>query len=140
MSCGWSAFVDGRAPAAPWAGLAVAGGAGEPGAGAGVGGGVPRPGDAPGGGVDPGGVDRRGADASPSQRALACLDEEVRAAVLGPALFALLRANGPLLTVADDRDATGLHTLGDEVVHRRLGAALAQREVVLVGAALVAMP
>src|SRR4029450_3080160 len=70
---------------------------------------------------------------------LARLDEEVRAAILRPTRLGLLGANRPLLPVADDGDAVGLDTLGHEIVHRRFRAPLAERQVVLVGAALVAV-
>src|SRR5262245_17565693 len=62
------------------------------------------------------------------------------APVLGPARLVLLHAGGSLLTVTDDGDPTGLHALRDEVIHSRLGAPFAEGEVVLVRAALVAMP
>src|SRR2546423_2130220 len=51
----------------------------------------------------------------------------------------MLRALRALFAVADDRDAARLHTLRHEVVHRGLGPPLAERQVVLVGAALVAV-
>src|SRR5207302_10947541 len=70
---------------------------------------------------------------------LARLGEKVRAAILRPTRLGLLVANRPLLAIADDRDAIGLDALGDEIVHRRLRAPLAERQVVLVGAALVAV-
>src|SRR6266705_2333094 len=87
---------------------------------------------------------RRGAGGSPSwpigtTRRTPCrsagLHEEVRPPVLGPAPFAVLGAGGPLLAVGDDRDAIRLHALADQVVHRRLRAPLAERQVVFVGAA-----
>ena len=63
----------------------------------------------------------------------------MRAAILAPARLVLLVANRPLLAVADDGDAVRLDALGDEVIHRRLCATLAERQVVLVGAALIAV-
>src|SRR5206468_6751298 len=44
-----------------------------------------------------------------------------------------------LLTVGDDAHPVLRHTLADEIIHRRLGPALAERQVVLVGASLVAV-
>ena len=61
------------------------------------------------------------------------------AAVLRPAGLGVLGAGRPLFAVADDRDTGRRHAVRDEVVHRGLGAPLAQRHVVLVGAALVAV-
>src|SRR5438105_12107626 len=62
------------------------------------------------------------------------LDEERGAAILLPAALVVLRAHGPLLAVADDGDATGLHALTDEVAHRRARGTLANAGVALVGA------
>src|SRR4051794_35136647 len=64
---------------------------------------------------------------------------EFGAPVLGPRAFILPLGNGALLAVAD-----GFHArLGDallrEILLRRGGAALAEREIVLVRAALVGM-
>src|SRR5262249_51540762 len=68
------------------------------------------------------------------------LDQEVIATVLLPARLVLLGAHRPLLAIRDDGDPAGLDPLRHQVVHRGLGAALTQRQVVLVCAALVAMP
>src|SRR5712692_6831149 len=67
------------------------------------------------------------------------LDQEVSAAVLGPAGFVVLGAHGPFFAVGDDAHAALRHPLADQIVHGRLGPPLAEREVVLVGAALVAV-
>src|SRR5436853_60953 len=67
------------------------------------------------------------------------LDEERGAAILLPAALVVLRAHGPLLTVADEGDAAGLHALTDEVVHRRARATITQAEVVFVGTTFVAV-
>src|SRR5262249_57023327 len=81
-----------------------------------------------------------GAVAPPSRvRYSARFDQEVGASVLGPACLGVLGADGALLSVADDRDPIGLNALGDEVVHGRFRAPLAEGEVVFVGAALVAV-
>src|SRR2546422_4357395 len=72
--------------------------------------------------------------------ALLLLGQEVISAVLRPARLVVLGADGPLLTVGDDRDAVGLDALGHEVAHGGLRAPLAQGQVVLVGSSLVAMP
>src|SRR6266850_6468113 len=64
---------------------------------------------------------------------------EVRAAVLRPARLGVVRALWLFLAVRDDRDAPGLYALRGEIVLRRLGAALAEREVVSDGAPLVAV-
>src|SRR5206468_8527446 len=76
---------------------------------------------------------------TPDARALLRFDEEVSAAVLGPAGFVVIGADRPLLTVGDDAHPVLRHTLADEIIHRRLGPALAERQVVLVGASLVAV-
>src|SRR5882762_10202273 len=68
------------------------------------------------------------------------LDEEVRASVPGPAALGVLGADGPLLAVGDDGDAGGRQSLREQVVHGRSRAPLAQRQVVLIRAALVAVP
>src|SRR5262245_21039511 len=64
-------------------------------------------------------------------------DGEVGAAVLRPALLGVLGADRTLLAVADAGDALALHAVRDEVVHRRARATVTERDVVLVGAALV---
>src|SRR3989442_11479218 len=74
------------------------------------------------------------------RRTSAGLDQEGGAPVLGPARLALLGAQRSLLAVADDRDAVRLDALRHEVVHRGLRASLAERQIVLVGAALVTVP
>src|SRR5688572_19875762 len=75
----------------------------------------------------------------PAWSPLTGLDQEVCPPILLPAALVLLAANRALLAIRDDRDAVGLDALRHEVVHGGLGAALAQREVVLVGTALVAV-
>src|ERR1043166_3593291 len=84
------------------------------------------------------GVIRRGPN-GPLPRPLrsARLDAEVSAAVLGPALLGVLTAHRLLFAVAYDRDAVGPHAVGDEVVHRGLGPAIAEGQVVFAGATLV---
>src|SRR2546422_6747353 len=67
------------------------------------------------------------------------LGQEVCAPVPGPAGLVVLLAGRALFAVADDRDAGGPDALGDQAVHRRLRPALAERQVVRVGPALVAM-
>src|SRR5215470_18361967 len=67
------------------------------------------------------------------------LHHEVRAAILRPALLAVLGAHRSLFTVRDDRDARRPHAVRGEVVLGGLRAALAERDVVGVGAALVAV-
>src|SRR2546426_2573171 len=66
--------------------------------------------------------------------------EKMRPAGLAPARLVLLRAQRALLAVADDRDPVRPDALGHEVVHRGLRAPVAERHVVFVGAALVAVP
>src|SRR5439155_627800 len=83
---------------------------------------------------------RRRRSSSSSKADLPRLHQEVRAAVLAPAVFARLAAQEPFLAVADDRDPVRPDALGDEVVHRRARAPIAQREVVLGRAALVGVP
>src|SRR5438128_5062640 len=65
------------------------------------------------------------------------LHEEVSVTVLGPAGLVVVGADRPLLAVRDDAHAALRHTLADQIVHRRLGPALAERDVVLVGAPFV---
>src|SRR5262245_12783547 len=65
------------------------------------------------------------------------LDQEVRAAILTPAIFARLGAHWALLAVADDRDPGRANAARDEVVHRRLRTPVGQRHVVLGGPALI---
>src|SRR5262249_45132167 len=67
------------------------------------------------------------------------LDEEVSAAGLGPARFIVIGADRPLFAIGEDAHAILRDTLADQIVHRRLRPTLAEREVVLVGAALVAV-
>src|SRR5450755_2180703 len=62
-----------------------------------------------------------------------------RAAVLGPRLVIVADLRGALLAVADDVDAVRRDTQRDERLLRGVGAPLAEAEVVLDGAALVAM-
>src|SRR4051812_26467525 len=64
-------------------------------------------------------------------------DDHVRAAVLRPAALRLLGADRPLFTVGDGAHAGAGHSQGGEIVAHGAGAALAQGEVVLVGAARV---
>src|SRR5437763_15820795 len=85
---------------------------------------------------------RRGeglASSSPWNPDLPWLDEDVGAAVLGPARFRVLGALRALFTVADDRNAVGLHGLRHEVVHRGFRAPLADRQAVVVGDACVSV-
>ncbi len=51
----------------------------------------------------------------------------------------VLGADRALLTVAHEREAVGSDALGDQIIDRGLGATLAECEVVLVRAALVAV-
>src|SRR5262249_15042437 len=70
---------------------------------------------------------------------LLSLGQEPVVPIFGPARLGVLRANRALLAVGDDRDAARLDTLGHEVVHRRFRAALAESQIVLGGASLVAV-
>ena len=67
----------------------------------------------------------------------ACLDQEVGAAVLGPALVGVLRAGRPLLAVADHGDPRGRHAARHQIVLRGPGPAVTERGVVVAGATLV---
>ena len=60
--------------------------------------------------------------------------------VLLPALLIGFRAEGLLLSVADDADAAGGDAIGHKRLLKRLGAALPERDVVLCRSALVAVP
>src|SRR3989441_12559576 len=73
-----------------------------------------------------------------ARRALLRLDQEVSAAVLCPARPVVIGAEGPFLAGGDDAQAALRHSLTDQIVHGRPGAALAPREGVLVGAPPVA--
>src|SRR6185369_10223034 len=75
------------------------------------------------------------------RRALPLLDDnEFVPSVLGPGFLAVARVDRLFLTVADGGEALGRDAEVDQVIAGRLGPALAQRHVVLVGAALVAIP
>src|SRR5262245_44230773 len=67
------------------------------------------------------------------------LHEEVSGAILGPEGLVVVAADRALLAVGDDAHAALRHPLADQIVHRRLGPALAERDVVFVGAPLVAV-
>src|SRR5207249_8528717 len=71
---------------------------------------------------------------------LLALDREVGAAILRPARLVVFLALRTVLAVADDGDPPRVHAPRDEIVHGRLGPPLAERQVVFVGAALVAVP
>ena len=66
-------------------------------------------------------------------------DEEVRAAVLLPAVFRLLGAEGALLAVGDGADPGRVDAERDQVLAGRVCAPVAEREVVLGRAAVVAV-
>src|SRR5215468_9251998 len=70
---------------------------------------------------------------------LLALREEVVPAVLRPAALVVLSAHRPFLAVGDHGDAIRSDALGLQVAHGRLGTALAEGQVVLVGATLVAV-
>src|SRR5262245_46263907 len=74
--------------------------------------------------TSPGGSARECPPASAHARALALLDEELIAAVLGPARLVVLGAGRALLAVRDDGNPVALHALGHQVVHGRIGAAV----------------
>src|ERR1700740_941156 len=65
--------------------------------------------------------------------------DEVAAAVLLPAGFVVLTAEGLFFTEADGAHAVGRDSQGDETLLYRAGAAGPEREIVFGGAALVAM-
>src|ERR1700754_2913439 len=62
-----------------------------------------------------------------------------RAAVLGPAVLVRAERYGALLAVADRGQTARVDAEADQVVLGRIGAPLAQREVVVARAALVAV-
>src|SRR3954468_18038137 len=62
-----------------------------------------------------------------------------RAAVLGPGVLARAQGLGPFLAPADRRHPRRVDALGGEIILGSVGAPVTQREVVLAGAALVAM-
>src|SRR5688572_14896095 len=66
-------------------------------------------------------------------------DDEVRAAVLRPAALAALGAEGSLFAVTDGADSRACHAQRLQVLASGVGAAVGERQVVLVGAALVAV-
>src|SRR2546423_10143748 len=75
----------------------------------------------------------------PAPSWLAALGQEVGATILRPAGLLVLRARRALIAIADDRDPARGHAAGEQVVHRRLRAPLAERDVVLRRPALVAV-
>src|ERR1700693_1460386 len=85
---------------------------------------------------------RRGTARSAIVRSGALLgrDQEMGAAVLLPAVFSGLAAEGALLSVGDRLDARGIHPERQEVFLGRVGPPVSQGEVVLRGPALVAVP
>jgi hypothetical protein len=62
-----------------------------------------------------------------------------RATILLPASLSGLCAEGLFLAVADNPDAAGSHAGVNQILLGRVGAILAESQVVLVGAALVAV-
>src|SRR4029077_12444973 len=72
-------------------------------------------------------------------RTLLGSDHEVAAAILRPTRLGLLLAERPLLSVGDRLDAAAVDAERNEVVLGGVGAPLAEREDVLVGAAVVAV-
>src|SRR5581483_4027654 len=86
-----------------------------------------------------GSAPRHGGAAPPNSRTLARPHDHVRAAVLLPARFPMAAAERALLTVAHDADAIRGHPQIREILRRRLGAALAQYQVIGFGAALIAV-
>src|SRR5437879_507259 len=82
---------------------------------------------------------RPGTGAGYHGRRLLALDEEVGAAVLRPALLRLLGAERALLAVAERAHAGPRDAPGEEVLQRGLRAMVAEGEVVLVGAPVVAV-
>src|SRR5258706_6823141 len=65
--------------------------------------------------------------------------DEVAAAILLPAGFVALVGEGLCFVIADGADAIGGEAQGDEILLDGAGAAIAEREAVLRGAALVAV-
>src|SRR5215470_3427513 len=71
---------------------------------------------------------------------LPALHEKVRPPVLRPANLAMIGALRSFLSIADRDHSCRRDALGDEVVHRGLGAPITEGKVVLFGAPLVAVP
>src|SRR2546426_10334273 len=71
-----------------------------------------------------------------ARRALLRLDQEGRAAALGPARLVGIGAEGPFLAVGDGAQGALRHSLTDQIGHGRPGAGPAPREGVLLGAPL----
>ena len=67
------------------------------------------------------------------------VDAQHRPPVLGPDCIAAAEHGGPLLAVTDNLDAVRRDAQADEILHCRVGAPLAQGEVVLARATLIAM-
>src|SRR5450759_4879866 len=82
---------------------------------------------------------RARAGKEPGNPASALRDDEVRSAVRGVGRYVLARIERLLFTDRRDRQAGRIDAELDHVVERRLGALLAEHEVVLVGAANVAV-
>src|SRR5215510_15928914 len=70
---------------------------------------------------------------------LLALGEEVVAAIPRPAALGVLGAYGAFLPVGHHGDSIRGDAHGHQITHSRLGTALAEGQVVLVGAALVAV-
>src|SRR5207302_7771991 len=66
---------------------------------------------------------------------LSSYEDEMIAAVLGPRRFIVAGIEGTLFAVADGADARGIDAEGDEVLLRLIGPAVAEGQVVLLGAA-----
>src|SRR5205085_2957064 len=64
----------------------------------------------------------------------------MRAAILRPRRLVVSRIEGTLFAVADGADAAAVDAEGHEVLLGRVGALVAEGQVVLLGAALVAVP
>src|SRR5262245_7876415 len=80
---------------------------------------------------------RRAASLSIPEPTSLGLRQEAIVPILRPARLGLLGADRALLAVRDERESARVDALRHEIVHRRLGPALAQRQVVLGGPALV---
>src|ERR1043166_5129369 len=82
-----------------------------------------------------------GVSASRLLQALATRENlDLVAAVLGPGILVMALRDRPLLAVRHGFDAAAVDAVADEVLLRRRGPAVAERQVVFVGAALVAVP
>src|SRR5579864_2647209 len=85
------------------------------------------------------GLREAGASSAETEREARSVDAGDGVAVLRPGLLVVARHRRPLLAIADGLDAGGIDAERDQSLLRRIGAALAEAQIVLARAALVAI-